>query len=105
MFTQSPRGEKHAVFDFTGHVSRIGALIFRIKGDIGSEEDCISVARQVQAKFGSIVHVLVNNAAAFIFHSVETATAADWDHSAAINIKGHALLTKHLLPFMKVLLH
>jgi NAD(P)-dependent dehydrogenase (short-subunit alcohol dehydrogenase family) len=56
----------------------------------------------VSEKFGSTVHVLVNNAAAFIFHSVETASAEDWDYSAAINIKGHALLTKHLLPLLKV---
>jgi NAD(P)-dependent dehydrogenase (short-subunit alcohol dehydrogenase family) len=33
--------------------------------------------------------------------SVEHATGADWDRSAAINIKGHALLTKHVLPYMK----
>lgn len=45
--------------------------------------------------------VLVNNAALFVFHSVETASAEDWDRSAAINIKGHALLTKAALPFMK----
>jgi len=45
--------------------------------------------------------VLVNNAALFVFHSVEHATADDWDRSAAINIKGHALLTKAALPHMK----
>jgi NAD(P)-dependent dehydrogenase (short-subunit alcohol dehydrogenase family) len=39
------------------------------------------------AKFGSAIHVLVNNAALFVFHSVETASAADWDRSAAVNIK------------------
>ncbi len=76
----------------------------RIKGDIGSEEDCKKVASAVQERFGPVVHVLVNNAAAFIFHSVETASAEDWDQSAAVNIKGHALLTKYLLPLMKVCL-
>jgi NAD(P)-dependent dehydrogenase (short-subunit alcohol dehydrogenase family) len=35
------------------------------------------------------------------FSSVEHASGADWDRSAAINIKGHALLTKHTLPYMK----
>ena len=45
--------------------------------------------------------VLVNNAALFVFESVETATAEDWDRSAAVNIKGHALLTKAVLPAMK----
>ncbi len=32
---------------------------------------------------------------------MEHATADEWDRSAAINIKGHALLTKHTLPYMK----
>lgn len=54
------------------------------------------------AKFGDKAHVLVNNAALFVFESVETASAEDWDRSAAVNIKGHALATKHCIPLMKV---
>lgn len=46
-------------------------------------------------------HVLINNAALFIFESVETATAEDWDRACSVNIKGHALVTKHVLPLMK----
>lgn len=70
--------------------------------DIESEADCEKTAKAVAEKFGPAVHALVNNAALFVFHSVETASAADWDRSAAVNIKGHALLTKALLPGLKV---
>lgn len=68
---------------------------------------------QAEAKFGDKMHVLVNNAALFVFRSVETATAEDWDRTASVNIKGkvftngkcwklgHALMTKHILPYMK----
>ena len=49
----------------------------------------------------SALQVLINNAALFVFESVETASADDWDRSAAVNIKGHALLTKACLPYMK----
>jgi hypothetical protein len=69
--------------------------------DIGDEADIVRALGEAAEKFGDVMHVLVNNAACFIFHSVETATAADWDQSAAVNIKGHALLTKHMLPYMK----
>ena len=69
--------------------------------DIETESDCQKVASSTVAKFGPAIHVLVNNAALFVFHSVETASAADWDRSAAVNIKGHALLTKACLPYMK----
>ena len=69
--------------------------------DIEAEVDCQKVAAETVAAFGPAIHVLVNNAALFVFHSVETATAEDWDRSAAVNIKGHALLTKAVLPHMK----
>ena len=79
----------------------VAANVLCVKCDIESEADCAAAAAAAAAAFGPAVHVLVNNAALFVFHSVETASAADWDRSAAVNIKGHALLTKALLPAMK----
>ena len=72
-----------------------------VPSDISSEADCAKVTEAAAAKFGDKIHVLVNNAALFVFKSVEDATADDWDRSASVNIKGHALLTKAVLPFMK----
>ncbi len=80
----------------------IAANVLCVKTDIESEADCNAAAAAATAAFGAAVHVLVNNAALFVFHSVETASPADWDRSAAVNIKGHALLTKAFLPAMKV---
>ena len=59
------------------------------------------MVKAASAKFGDKIHVLINNAALFIFKSVEFATAEDWDRTAAVNIKGHALVTKHVIPLMK----
>jgi NAD(P)-dependent dehydrogenase (short-subunit alcohol dehydrogenase family) len=72
-----------------------------VSSDIESEEDCNKAASASATRFGGKIDVLVNNAALFVFHSVEHATATDWDRSAAVNIKGHALLTKACLPYMK----
>eukprot|EP00040_Diaphanoeca_grandis_P016845 m.87369 g.87369 ORF g.87369 m.87369 type:complete len:284 (-) comp26062_c0_seq1:276-1127(-) len=69
--------------------------------DISDEEACKTMVEAAQKAFGDTIHVLVNNAALFIFHSVETATASDWDKACAVNIKGHALVTKACLPLMK----
>ena len=67
-----------------------------------SDEDSVQAMYSACAKaFGEELHILVNNAAVFVFHSVETASAADWDRTSAVNIKGHALMTKHALPMMK----
>jgi len=72
-----------------------------VPADLASEAACAAAAAAALAAFGPDVHILVNNAAAFVFKSVESATAEDWDGSAAVNIRGHALLTKALLPAMK----
>lgn len=75
--------------------------VLYVRADISSEADTKRVVEEATAKFGAAIHVLVNNAALFVFASVEDATAEDWDRSAAVNIKGHALLTKACLPAMK----
>jgi len=71
------------------------------KADLASESDIKSVVRETTAKFGDTVHVLINNAALFIFKSVEEATADDWARSAQVNITGHALLIREFLPSLK----
>jgi len=82
-------------------VQRVDDVALWVQCDISSDAECAQVVSASTAKFGDKVDVLVNNAAAFIFRSVEHATAEEWDHSAAVNIKGHALLTKAVLPAMK----
>lgn len=82
-------------------VPALDDVALHVAADISSEEDCRKVTDAVTAKWGAAVHVLVNNAALFVFKSVEDATADDWDRSASVNIRGHALLTKAVLPLMK----
>ena len=77
------------------------AVALSAKCDISDEASVQAMVATAQAKFGDKAHVLVNNAALFVFKSVEHATAEDWDRTAAVNIKGHALVTKHVLPLFK----
>jgi NAD(P)-dependent dehydrogenase (short-subunit alcohol dehydrogenase family) len=42
--------------------------------DISTEEDCRKAAEGAAAAFGDKIHILVNNAALFIFKSVEHAS-------------------------------
>jgi NAD(P)-dependent dehydrogenase (short-subunit alcohol dehydrogenase family) len=55
----------------------------------------------VQHFDGPKIDILVNNACAFVFKSVEDASVADWQKSMNVNIRGHALVTKYCLPYMK----
>jgi len=50
---------------------------------------------------GPKIDILVNNACAFVFKSVEDASVEDWTKSMNVNILGHALVTKYCLPYMK----
>jgi len=81
--------------------STINDVVLWSACDIGTEADILRAVDDIKNKFGDTIHVLINNAAAFVFHSVEDATAEDWDLSMNVNIKGHALLTKYTLPFLK----
>jgi NAD(P)-dependent dehydrogenase (short-subunit alcohol dehydrogenase family) len=69
--------------------------------DISNEAAVANMVDETVAKFGPHIHVLVNNAAKFVFKSVEIATPYDWDSCCAVNIRGSAMVTKHVLPHMK----
>ena len=67
-----------------------------------SNEDQVKKAIDVAVQhFDGKIDVLVNNACAFVFKSVEDASVADWQKSMNVNILGHALVTKYCLPYMK----
>ena len=103
MLSRSPCAETVALMSQVRGASAeyVAAHSLWVSADIEKEAECAAAVAATVARFGPAIHVLVNNAALFVFHSVETASAEDWDRSAAVNIKGHALLTKHALPHMK----
>jgi len=98
------RGDCNETLELIGKIkglTNVDKVTLSSKCDISNEEEVKQMVADTQAKFGDKIHVLVNNAALFLFHSIETATAEDWDRTAAVNIKGHALVTKHCLPAFK----
>lgn len=76
-------------------------LAINVKCDISDPVAIAAMVEASKAKWGEKIDVLVNNAALFIFESIETASPEDWDKACAVNIKGHALITKACLPGMK----
>jgi len=79
----------------------VNEVALAVRCDISDEKAVLDMVTKASSRFGHHVHVLVNNAARFIFKSVETATPEDWDNTAAVNIRGSAIVTKHVLPLMK----
>jgi len=79
----------------------VNDITLSIKCDLSVEEDIKKMVEETHAKFGDKIHVLVNNAAKFTWVGVEHASAEDWDKSNAVNIRGHALVTKYCLKGLK----
>jgi len=76
-----------------------GQAVF-VEADVSQEEGAKSIADAAAKAFGKI-DILVNNAAQFVFKTVEEATADDWARSLGTNVEGAALCVKHALPEMK----
>jgi NAD(P)-dependent dehydrogenase (short-subunit alcohol dehydrogenase family) len=61
--------------------------------DIASESQVQDAIRQTESEFGSL-HILVNNAAAFVFGSYDV-SQADWERVLSVNVMGTAFCAKY----------
>ncbi len=50
---------------------------------------------------GGAIDGLVNNAAKFVFGTVEEASSEQWDEALTTNVRGYALMAKHVIPHMR----
>ncbi len=80
-------------------VAAFGDAAVGATGDVSRWEDC-QVAAQAAAALGDPVRALVNCAASFLAKG-EEATAADWDLSLGVNVKGSALMASAIVPLMR----
>ena len=78
----------------------VNDCVLAYNGDISKEVNCINFMNEVKSKFGPC-DTLVNNACKFVFSNIEDSTEEQWDETCRVNIKGHAMLTKHAIPQLK----
>ena len=62
-----------------------------------------SVAQMVDACISSVgsIDILVNDAAAFVFGTIETVSPTDWEKVLGVNVLGTANTVKSSLPYLK----
>ena len=77
-----------------------GGRAMMVEMDVSREADVEGMVRSVVSALGR-VDVLVSDAAAFSFGSVDTASQSDWDRALGVNVMGTAYCAKHVLPVMK----
>jgi len=79
---------------------RIGEVTLQARCDISNEDSVKAMVAKVVEKYGRI-DVLVNNAARFVFKSIENCESSDWDDICGVNIRGTAMVTRHCVPHLK----
>ena len=70
------------------------------KTNTADETSIQQMVEQTISEFGSI-DILVNNAAAFVFGSIEETSAEDWATVLGVNVIGYANMVKTALPHLK----
>lgn len=68
-------------------------------GSVAEEKDCRAFVEETESLYGPI-SILVNNAALFIFKSVD-ASVAEWRHVLEVNVIGASLMARYAVESMK----
>ena len=77
-----------------------GGTALMVESDVSREADVEGMVRASVNAYGG-VDVLVSNAAAFAFGTVDAASESDWQRALGVNVMGTAYCAKHVLPVMK----
>ena len=81
-------------------VKALGRKSLAIKADISNSAEVNDMVARTLKKFGKI-DILVNNAGGAGGGNIDTSTEEDWDRVLAVNLKGHFLVTRAVVPHMK----
>ena len=69
--------------------------------DVTSAESVQAVIDRTLATYGNRIDILVNNAGIQILQPIEETTEEQWDRVIAVNLKGHFLTCRAVIPVMK----
>jgi len=94
-------GASVAILDRNSHRGEAVLQEIRARGqraifisvDVSIEKQVQDAIEKASAEFGAL-HILVNNAAAFVF-GAQDATEAEWDKVLSVNVKGAAFCAKY----------
>ncbi|MBI2326798.1 glucose 1-dehydrogenase [Candidatus Curtissbacteria bacterium] len=81
-------------------ITEAGGQAFFCQTDVSKLDKAKNMANIAESRFGK-VDILVNNAAAFVFGSIEEVTQENWQRVLGVNVIGYANCVQQLLPLMK----
>lgn len=83
-----------------GEIRAKGRKSLAVKADISGSGEVAEMVDLAMQEFGKI-DILVNNAGRVGGGNLENSTEEDWESTLAVNLKGHFLVTKAVVPRMK----
>jgi NAD(P)-dependent dehydrogenase (short-subunit alcohol dehydrogenase family) len=83
-----------------GEVKALGRRSLAIKADISHSAEVNAMVSRAIKQFGKI-DILVNNAGGAGGGNIDTSSEEDWDRVIEVNLKGHFLVSKAVVPYMK----
>lgn len=81
-------------------IKKANGEAYFIEADVSDVNQVRKVAEFAKKHFGTL-DILVNDAAAFVFGSIEEVTQEDWQKVLGVNVIGYANCVQQLLPLMK----
>jgi NAD(P)-dependent dehydrogenase (short-subunit alcohol dehydrogenase family) len=84
--------------DVADRIAASGGRAVFVRADISAEVDAAALVATAEREFGGL-HILVNNAAAFVLQGID-ASVADWRRSLEVNVIGTALVTRAAAPLI-----
>ncbi|MGD0877989.1 MAG: SDR family oxidoreductase [Anaerolineales bacterium] len=81
-------------------IKKTGGEALFLRCDVAKENQVVSCVTQVGKKYGH-VDVLVNNAGIVLVKPFDQISWEEFRHTTDVNLGGHFLLCKYVLPFMK----
>ena len=88
------------IYSVSDEIKDLGADAIPIKLDVRNEEEIEKCVRETYNKWGRI-DVLINNAGALWWNSIEDTPAKKYDLINSVNSRGSFLMAKETIPFMK----
>jgi NAD(P)-dependent dehydrogenase (short-subunit alcohol dehydrogenase family) len=93
-------GRRKDKLDEVAH--EIGANCLPVQADTGNAQDITRLVKTAAEHFAGAIHVLVNNAALLFAGTAESQTEDEWDQIFNVNVRGVWLLSRAVLPHMRV---
>ncbi|EER07961.1 short-chain dehydrogenase, putative [Perkinsus marinus ATCC 50983] len=88
------------IYTVAREIEEAGGVVLPLQLDLRDAESCEKCVAAVIAKFGRI-DILINNASAMWWHSMEQTPIRKFDLITSINSRGSFIMTKLCLPHMK----